>query len=157
MTQTSLTDLENTLLFHDFILSQFDEAPEAYLYGNDGLPFTDTEMILLSTEDSYYYYVLREMSCLHRVLRKEQFAIGIFMLFCTTSLLSLFCMLSATSRRRSEVNELEMTNDIEERETMEKKTGKEHPSTRKTKSNNTSTNGSVIPLTAKKTAADDGC
>ena len=144
MTQTYLTDLENTLLFHDFI-RDFHEAPEAYLYGNDGLPFTDNEMILLSAQDTYYYFVLNEMSSLHCFLRKQQFAIGIFMLFCTTSLLSLFCMLSATSRRRSEMNELEMTNDMEERETMvekndTEKTGKEDPSTRT----------SVIPLTAKK-------
>lgn len=161
MTQTYLTDLENTLLIHDFISrSQFEETPEVpYLYGKDGLPFTDNEIILLSAEDSYHHYVLREMSCLHRVLRKQQFAIGIFMLFCTTSLLSLFCMLSATSMRRSETNELEMANDMEERETMGD--GMRHREedrkgtsafTCKSKSNNTSTNGSVIPLTAKKTA-----
>lgn len=75
-------------------MSQYERD---YLYGNDG-PFTDREMLLLSSRDRWVRASLqKEMSSLSLALRRNQLMIGMFMLFCITSLASFLCMLSASS------------------------------------------------------------
>ena len=99
----SLADLESTLLFHEFIF-QADEAPEAYLYGNDGQPITDREMLLMSVRDRIA--LVKEVSSLDRSL-------GMFisfMLCCIVSLAFLFCMLII----RKVIVQEEKNNDAEE-------------------------------------------